>query len=289
MTTLRFLFLTFVLLFAGCSSPEDAMYKAAESGDLAKVQKLLAKNPALAKTQRGGDAKGRTPLHFAATRAIAEALVAAGADLHAKDGAGNEPIHVARSEEVVDYLIEKGVDPHALANGLSAMHTAESSHACAALVRHGLPLDVRDKNGRTPVHQHALKATAKDLEVLGWLIDSGADVHAMDNKGETPLHVAAAGAVTVLTGKGVFVDVQDKYGGTPLHHAVLNNELAKAEALLKAGASTSVKLNRDTAVITVGGPTGGPGGSSAAGHFTPLQLAKTNEMKNLLRKYGAAE
>src|SRR4051812_19837415 len=103
-------------------SDQRAMLDAAFWGDLPKLQELLERDGALARTASAGDhyEAGVTALHLAACgghREAARALVAAGADVNAtaKDGT---PLSVAVWEghlEVVELLLTHGADPRAAA------------------------------------------------------------------------------------------------------------------------------------------------------------------------------
>lgn len=287
---LRSILLALALTLAACTPPEVAIHRALEKRDDVKVAALVAKNPALVHHANPANSF-RTPLHEARTRKAAEILFNAGAKLDAEDAARRTPIHVALSEELVDFLVEKGVDPNLTIpadSGRNGLHTAESSHACAALVRHGVSIDSRDNDGRTPVHVHAATAGPQHVEVLAWLLDSGADAHALDNKGRTPLHLAIPANVATLAAKGAWLDVQDKLGATALHQAVLDDQLAKVEALLKAGANPNIRLAADAAIITTG-TFKNVISEKAAGGYTALKIAHPGPMKDLLKRYGGTE
>ena len=111
----------------------------------------------------------------------------------------------------------------------------------------------------------------------------------MDAESKTPMHFAKPRAVPLLVKHLAHPDAQDKFGATPLHYAVLDDQLPKAEALLTNGASAAVVLNHDIVVKETSGPGGMNVSTLPAGHYTPLKLARTEPMRALLRKHGATE
>jgi ankyrin repeat protein len=84
------------------------IHAAARLGRLDRLMALLAENPALARA-RGGD--GQTPLHVAASVAVAEQLLAAGAEIDALDvDHESTPAQylIRDRQDVVRYLISRG-------------------------------------------------------------------------------------------------------------------------------------------------------------------------------------
>ena len=134
----------------------DPIHVAARVGDLAGVQAELDKGVDV----NVKDRFGFTPLHFAATKEIAELLINEGADVNAKDKGWTPLYHAAwrGHKEVAELLIAKGAD-----------------------------VNMKDVEGVTPLH---LAADRGHTEVVELLITKGADVNAKDDEGETPLDQA---------------------------------------------------------------------------------------------------
>ena len=75
------------------------------------------------------------------------------------------------------------------------------------------------------MHEAALEN--ENVEVLKFLVSHGADIHAKNGYGNTPLHAAAVSNMNVevakfLVDSGADMDAKDNYGNTPL-------DLAKRE------------------------------------------------------------
>src|SRR5947209_1079135 len=94
---------------------------------------------------------------------------------------------------------------------LTALHFARDAATVNALIRRGAQVDVRDSQGRTPLHRHRQYA---DLGVVAVLARSGADLRARDDIGMTPMFLAAASSnsegesiVRLLLGYGVPLDL----------------------------------------------------------------------------------
>ncbi|NWS73810.1 IKBD inhibitor, partial [Crotophaga sulcirostris] len=80
-------------------------------------------------------------------------------------------------------------------------------------------LDAKEHRGKTPL---LVAVTARQAAIVYDLIQTGADVNAVDNKGQSALHLAATyGFAQVLQVGKAFMVLMTSNGHTPLHCAVL--------------------------------------------------------------------
>jgi hypothetical protein len=165
---------------------------------------------------------GDTALHIAAAahqRALAESLVARGAEVRARNRRGAEPLHYAADgspgaeqwdpvaqREVVTYLIESGADPNALdKTGVAPLHRAvrtRSSGAVSALIENGADPRLMNKNGSTPLHlavqntgrsDSGSEAAKKEQgRIIALLLAHGASPTDADAKGKTVADAASS-------------------------------------------------------------------------------------------------
>lgn len=118
------------------------------------------------------------------------------------------------------------------------------------------------------------------LSGLKMLLDAGADINAVDEDGDSPLHLAAALGenlvVAELLGRGANVDMYNEQGNTPLIRALMNNravdieidsELPEEEQLALQAAEKMQTLN----LLVTGGANVNL--ASQKEGFTPLMLA----------------
>jgi Ankyrin repeats (3 copies)/Ankyrin repeats (many copies) len=115
--------------------------------------------------------------------------------LEVKDKDGWTPLLHALSHgnvPMVGLLVAKGANVRARESreNMSALHFAAKTGVLPnviILVKTGLDISVKDKNGQTPLHIAAMMGY---LPIVDYLLENGAKIDAVNNAGETPLIVA---------------------------------------------------------------------------------------------------
>ncbi len=194
---------------------------AALNGQLDRLDRLIkaganvnAKIPARFHT-------GETPLHLAVRtnqRQVVARLMAAGANVDARDDRGETPLITAvyfeHTELARELLREHGADPNvAMLNGLRPLHVAADrglNELARLLLEHDAAVDARTGSGITPL----MVAAKRHAAIVRLLLDAGANPRATTKQGTTPLmyaaHAAATNIVRMLLAAGA--DVQTKRG-----------------------------------------------------------------------------
>ena len=189
----------FVSLFSASVVLSTKLHDACKGSDPFTVKKLIVMGYSL----NAVDSKGQTPLFSPCSFSwwgklsinFAEQLLRAGANPNHQDKNGNTPLHTAcaqtHNNNLVFLLLEYGASPYIKNHeGNTALHEACQKHTWDAKSIHWLLLDgadvyARNQKQETPLHlacKEIHKAT--ELEIL---LQFGANPHAVDSKGNTPL------------------------------------------------------------------------------------------------------
>eukprot|EP00899_Mesostigma_viride_P011736 jgi/Mesvir1/20563/Mv06235-RA.5 len=289
-------------------APENAaLLKAAQAGNVAAITTLLALGCPL----DGRGRMGQSALHCSAIAGHEEAtevLLDAGAEVDAVDKNGETPLHMAAlggHMHVAQLLLRRGAKfsvrdkdgmlPYDFASndemrgvfgGLLSPHAPSATTPRAEPFGPATP-QPKEKtvtvhfespgSKRTPVDLRKLYREAIEMAGAGDLAELKRILrdlrnpkldHVKDAHGKTLLHAAASAGhnhvVEWLLEKGVWIDIIDKYGETALHRASQKGKLDTVKRLLDKGADVSVKKHDGR---------------------TPLDLAHTREMKNILRHH----
>lgn len=146
--------------------------------------------------RRSPDDLGYAPLHIAASLgniAMAEMLLRNGAAADVRDASGRTPLLVAAiagHDEMMSLLIERGADVNAtVGEGESLLMAVVSSRdveTAKRLLAVGAD-PAGSESGRTALH---VAAQFGDAELVGLLLERGADPNAVEPSGATPLEVA---------------------------------------------------------------------------------------------------
>ncbi len=160
-------------------------------------------------------------------------------------------------------------------NGRTPLHFAtweENADFARFLLDHHADVNARNKWGRTPlstaIYEEILVPDRVPTVTL--LLEQGADVHAKDELGYTPLHMGAFGEAEIaalLIKHGADVNAVDNAGETPLHKAVQYPEYKVVQELLRHGALKTLRNNQG---------------------LTPVQIAEKRGWANLVELLHSA-
>lgn len=175
------------------------------------------------------DKEGRSQLHRAALNGNLEDVKI----LLAKDPKGtsnqdnnsDRPIHLA-----------------AMVGNMEVIKTFLDEVNCT--VYPNLYVDVKNKDGQTPLHKASLNGHPK---VVYFLIQRGANVNAQTREGEVPLHYATYNdntgnieCINILIDNKAQINSQNHNRETPLFHAVRYGSVKAIKALLDRGAQVNL-------------------------------------------------
>jgi ankyrin repeat protein len=215
----------------GCENAEVAAMLIAANADLNHV-----------------NCHGRSACHYAGCHPrVLALLIAAGANPHVRGDNGETALHCAAEEnncsDAMSMLINAGADVNQADNdGNCAAHWAARAGRVdnlKFLLEHGAQFNQRNNAGKTVLGVAAI-AHFRTVQTMRWLLDSGADIGAIDI---TAAHGADSSALLFLRSLGVNLNDVDKRGNTACHHV---RDREAFEVLFAIGAVSAVNHNGQT-------------------------------------------
>lgn len=230
-----------------------ALMVASTSGDVAMVRLLMAKGGNANMYAAAEDSGGPTPLWLAASQGHSAVVAALLEDGSADPSAprlvdGITPLMAAAAgghADTVRRLIAAGADVHARdKDGVTALlNVAESGDVptLQLLLAAGADVDVMSNNHFSPL---IVASAHGHFDCISALLDAGAKVEMPHPDGVSALMYAAANgkrpdAVGLLLAKGAEVDRKHAQGGTALIEACTSGNLKIVEVLLAFGADVN--------------------------------------------------
>ena len=286
----------------------DALFTAAQTGDLAGVREMVTAKPELANAKNN---VGSTVLMWAALYGRAPVvawLLDHGADVAASNGAGVTALHLAAMQgraDVVAALIKGGADVHAAAQGLfqrTPLHEAINQGAAAALLAAGADPNAVTTFGETPLYTATKRG---NIDVMLALLEKGAEVdHAAttpdaDTPAQLALQEGNSNAADLLIQHGAKLTQTDHAGHALLPLACGNHCLSTVKLLLENGVDVNALDNAhdsalisaaradDTEIVALLLENGAKVDLAGANGTTPIFYAKSVAVANLLLQHGA--
>lgn len=196
---------------------------------------------------------GNTPLHIALIKkdvCAAKQLIWKGAYINARNKKGERPLHLAAAKScrgIVGLLICEGaiIDCQdfygrtPLDRALSR-NTGTGVSVALSLIDAGAKTDRIDNDMNTMLHR-ILKS--ENFEAARYILRLFPNMHQLNSYGESYINLTAGlgpnSLLRNLIEKGADVNIKDSNGNSPLHKAVMTNELKVVEFLLKNGANVN--------------------------------------------------
>ncbi|TGL97479.1 hypothetical protein EHQ76_15205 [Leptospira barantonii] len=139
-------------------------------------------------------------------------------------------------------LIENGANINVKnKNGFTPLHLAKNLETAKLLVQSGADVNAREKDsGNTALH---VSIQFNQTRIAKLLIENGADINAKNDSLRTPIFFAdRESTLKFLLESGAILDDQkDAFGRTPLYYSILHEKLKVAKLLIQSGADVNIR------------------------------------------------
>lgn len=191
---------------------------------------------------------GATPLHTAAFNGnleLAKQLIEAGARINARDTIGATPLHYTSGDNT--RFLPKGWGICGLTSEQWARHTSETRAGriavAAYLIEHGADVNALDNEHNTPLHWRRFDGCDTLVKLA---MQHGLRANIANDEGETLLHTCAEGsddgsAIAALIAAGLDVNKRGEFGETPLQRSIERGNLNVVTKLLAAKPDLSIR------------------------------------------------
>ncbi|MCK9336353.1 MAG: ankyrin repeat domain-containing protein [Arcobacteraceae bacterium] len=131
-------------------------------------------------------------------------------------------------------------------NGWNDLHLAiyQGDKSKVELLLKTYDIDSTTKVGLTPLH---IAIKKRDIDLIKYLLDQGADIEAQDDKGFSPLYYAVVmnhiPIATLLLSQGANPNTKNNIGNTPLHQMAHKNRTEMFELFTSYGVKVDVENN----------------------------------------------
>lgn len=182
---------------------------------------------------------------------LSDVLQASTAQIDQQDWVGATPLWWASAQGntlAIQTLLAFGADQNiGAAMSQTPLHVARDVATVQLLCANGARIDAVDTLGRQPLHCYCYRQKGASPQIVRAILRHGADVSAVANGRQTPLHYAVmfdnSDLIPILLKAGSDINARMRGGLTPLLAALRRDQSRSLRVLLRSGASVMVTID----------------------------------------------